>query len=288
MDKKNIRCSIVMATYNGEQYIKEQIDSILINMKENDELIISDDGSKDKTKQIIAEYQNKDKRIKLIDGPHKGVKQNFANAIEKANGKYIFLSDQDDIWKKDKIYKVIIKYKKQKKEYYYIHGNPTHYYSSIYHLEKTANNLKLVLNKENINEFDLKLIIWKNSKYVMGIVGATRDIKHDYNYSVLNDFVTKKCLLDFIAKGLKDSNLNQDLAGDSLKLVSVSVGDFSHGAYVETVTTQLIKVYNVLFKELETLKAELPKIFRYLQSDIAVNNNNYKGKTISRTTSFDE
>lgn len=196
--------------------------------------------------------------------------------------------DDDNKIAKDKIYKVIIKYKKQKKEYYYIHGNPTHYYSSIYHLEKTANNLKLVLNKENINEFDLKLIIWKNSKYVMGIVGATRDIKHDYNYSVLNDFVTKKCLLDFIAKGLKDSNLNPDLAGDSLKLVSVSVGDFSHGAYVETVTTQLIKVYNVLFKELETLKAELPKIFRYLQSDIAVNNSNYKGKTISRTTSFDE
>lgn len=107
MNKQNIRCSIVMATYNGEQYIKEQIDSILINMKENDELIISDDGSKDKTKQIIAEYQNKDKRIKLIEGPHKGVKQNFANAIEKANGKYIFLSDQDDIWKKDKIDKVL-------------------------------------------------------------------------------------------------------------------------------------------------------------------------------------
>ena len=54
MNKQNIRCSIAMATYNGEQYIKEQIDSILINMKENDELIISDDGSKDKTKQIIT------------------------------------------------------------------------------------------------------------------------------------------------------------------------------------------------------------------------------------------
>lgn len=107
MEKQKVRCSIVMATYNGEQYIKEQIDSILINMKENDELIISDDGSTDNTKQILIEYQNKDKRIKIIEGPHKGVKQNFANAIVNANGKYFFLSDQDDIWRNDKIDKVL-------------------------------------------------------------------------------------------------------------------------------------------------------------------------------------
>lgn len=113
MYKQNIRCSVVMATYNGEQYLKEQIDSILMNMKENDELIISDDGSKDNTKQIIMEYLNNDKRIKLVEGPHKGVKQNFANAIANANGKYIFLSDQDDIWEKNKIDKILKVFKKE-------------------------------------------------------------------------------------------------------------------------------------------------------------------------------
>ena len=71
-----------MATYNGEKYIKEQIDSILSNMNEEDELIISDDGSTDNTREIINGYN--DDRIKLIDGPKKGVKQNFANAIENA------------------------------------------------------------------------------------------------------------------------------------------------------------------------------------------------------------
>ena len=95
------RCSIVMATYNGEKYIKQQIESILKNMSDNDELIISDDGSTDKTIQIINEY--KDNRIKLIEGPRKGVKQNFANVIGKAEGSYIFLSDQDDIWMENKI-----------------------------------------------------------------------------------------------------------------------------------------------------------------------------------------
>lgn len=101
MGKENIRCSIVMATYNGEKYIKEQIDSILQNMNQDDELIISDDGSKDETLNIISKYN--DNRIKVIEGPRKGVKQNFANAIKNAKGEYIFLSDQDDIWMENKI-----------------------------------------------------------------------------------------------------------------------------------------------------------------------------------------
>lgn len=110
--KDNINCSIVMATYNGEKYIREQIDSILVNMKEDDELIISDDGSKDKTVIIINEYIKKDKRIKLLEGPHMGVKKNFENAIKNTNGKYIFLSDQDDIWEKNKIDIIIENFEK--------------------------------------------------------------------------------------------------------------------------------------------------------------------------------
>lgn len=104
MDK--ITNSIAMATYNGEKYIKEQIDSIIKNMGEFDELVISDDGSNDNTINIIKEYQKKDKRIKLFDGPKLGVKQNFGNAIKNTSGKYIYLSDQDDVWFDNKIKKI--------------------------------------------------------------------------------------------------------------------------------------------------------------------------------------
>lgn len=107
------KVSVAMATYNGEKYIKEQIESILENLEEQDELIISDDFSKDNTRNIIKEYENKDKRIKLIDGPKKGVKQNFANAINNCNGKYIFLSDQDDIWIKNKVQQVLNAFKEK-------------------------------------------------------------------------------------------------------------------------------------------------------------------------------
>lgn len=102
-----------MATYNGEKYIKEQINSILINLEQNDELIISDDGSKDNTRNIIQNIQKNDSRVKLFDGPKKGVKQNFANAIEKCNGEYIFLSDQDDVWNVKKVEKVLKVFKEK-------------------------------------------------------------------------------------------------------------------------------------------------------------------------------
>lgn len=107
-----IRVSVAMATYNGEKYIKQQIDSILKNLDNNDELIISDDGSTDNTLKIIKQYKKNDDRIKLFNGPGLGVKQNFANAIDKCSGEYIFLSDQDDYWIDNKVEKVLDVFKK--------------------------------------------------------------------------------------------------------------------------------------------------------------------------------
>ena len=59
--------SVCMATYNGEKYLKEQLDSILKLIKSSDELIISDDGSTDLTCTIIKEYQKEYKNINLLD-----------------------------------------------------------------------------------------------------------------------------------------------------------------------------------------------------------------------------
>lgn len=93
--------SVCMATYNGEKYIKEQLDSILGQIGKDDEVLISDDGSSDKTLEIIKEYN--DCRIVLFENYFKNVVHNFEFIINKAKGEYIFLSDQDDIWHKDKV-----------------------------------------------------------------------------------------------------------------------------------------------------------------------------------------
>jgi glycosyltransferase involved in cell wall biosynthesis len=105
--------SVCVATYNGEKFIKEQIDSIINQLSNEDEIIISDDGSADKTLEILESYN--DERIKIFhhknDKSFRGkrlatfyyVTQNFENALMKASGDYIFLSDQDDIWKPNKV-----------------------------------------------------------------------------------------------------------------------------------------------------------------------------------------
>lgn len=95
--------SVCMAVYNGEKYIKEQLDSILANLKEEDEIVVSDDGSGDRTREIMQEYVARDARIHLVEGPGKGVIRNFENALRHAGGDYLYLSDQDDIWAPGKV-----------------------------------------------------------------------------------------------------------------------------------------------------------------------------------------
>lgn len=94
--------SIAMTTYNGEKYLREQIDSILNQSYKDFELIICDDCSTDSTVQIIKSYT--DSRITLfINDTNLGFKKNFEKAIKLCSGDYIALSDQDDIWKNNKL-----------------------------------------------------------------------------------------------------------------------------------------------------------------------------------------
>lgn len=103
--------SVCMATYNGEKYIGEQIGSILPQLGEDDELIISDDGSKDRTIEVVKSFQ--DERIKILFNTEKhGYVGNFENALSHAKGDYVFLSDQDDVWKPKKVRSVMAWLKK--------------------------------------------------------------------------------------------------------------------------------------------------------------------------------
>lgn len=104
---KRLKVSVVMATYNGEKYIKEQLDSIVSQTRNPDEILIFDDASTDKTKDIIFSYEKQYDNIKvIINSKNKGWKANFAKAITLAEGDLIFLADQDDIWFQNKIQKM--------------------------------------------------------------------------------------------------------------------------------------------------------------------------------------
>jgi glycosyltransferase involved in cell wall biosynthesis len=94
--------SVCIASYNGEKYIKEQVTSILSQLDNEDEVIISDDSSSDNTIQIIESIQ--DSRIVLLQNQtfHSHV-YNFENALKHAKGEYLFLADQDDVWMPHKL-----------------------------------------------------------------------------------------------------------------------------------------------------------------------------------------
>lgn len=95
-----------MATYNGQQYIKNQLQSILTQINQDDELVIVNDASIDSTVFIIKEFQ--DSRIKLIENKiNLGVVKTFERAINNAIGDIIFLSDQDDVWLPNKVEKIL-------------------------------------------------------------------------------------------------------------------------------------------------------------------------------------
>ena len=80
--------SVCMAVYNGEKFIREQIDSILPQLGPTDELIVSDDGSKDRTLEILSSYQ--DARITILKSNSKNIIKNFENALKNAKGEVIF------------------------------------------------------------------------------------------------------------------------------------------------------------------------------------------------------
>lgn len=102
--------SVCVTTFNGEAYIGEQLSSILSQLGNNDEVIVSDDGSSDSTLKIVEEFH--DDRIKVVHHDSSTVvtdflldkpTHNFEFALQKASGDILFLSDQDDVWLPGKV-----------------------------------------------------------------------------------------------------------------------------------------------------------------------------------------
>lgn len=102
--------SVCMGTYNGETYIEQQLNTILRQTKAPEEVILCDDGSTDNTVSIIERFIRKnglDGKWKLYRNKiNKGYPSNFYYACSLCNEEIVFLADQDDIWKNDKIEKM--------------------------------------------------------------------------------------------------------------------------------------------------------------------------------------
>ena len=101
--QKKHTVTVVMATYNGEKYLKEQIDSILTQKGVSVNLLVRDDGSKDGTKQILDEYQSKG-FLTWYTGEHLNVQKGYLDLLKHVGeSDYYAFSDQDDVWDEDKL-----------------------------------------------------------------------------------------------------------------------------------------------------------------------------------------
>lgn len=95
--------SVAIASYNGEKFIREQLDSIYNQTYKNIEVVVTDDCSRDKTVEILREYHEKHGLRYYVNDKNLGLIKNFEKAMSLGKGKYIALADQDDVWKPEKI-----------------------------------------------------------------------------------------------------------------------------------------------------------------------------------------
>ncbi len=114
MQKNDNQIAILMATYNGEKYLREQIDSLFAQTYQDWHLYVHDDGSKDDTVSIVREYIVKNpKKVTLVDYPSQGgACKNFLSMLERIEAPYYMFCDQDDVWMPEKITKAYESMKK--------------------------------------------------------------------------------------------------------------------------------------------------------------------------------
>lgn len=101
-----VKISVLIAVYNGELYIEKQLESVLPQLGEGDEVIISDDNPSGRTYAAVEPFLS-DKRIRYVHGPAKGVDANKEFLLRECTGDVAFLCDQDDVWLSGKVERVM-------------------------------------------------------------------------------------------------------------------------------------------------------------------------------------
>lgn len=144
-----------MATYNGEKYLAEQLDSIINQTYHNWNLLIRDDNSTDRTLEIIQDYQKKDNRIKLLkdNKGNLGIVKNFEELLKNSESEFIMFSDQDDIWIENKLDMYLKMIEKIKNKGFMIHSDAILFDKNKSNILKDTFISKKAINKGLENVF---------------------------------------------------------------------------------------------------------------------------------------
>ncbi|MFQ8704827.1 MAG: glycosyltransferase [Thomasclavelia sp.] len=164
-----MKISVVMAVYNGSMYLLKQLESINMQTKKIDEVIIVDDCSSDDSKKIVTSFI-KEKHLdnwKLVENEvNLGYKKNFRKGLTLCTGDIIFFADQDDIWHLDKIEKMSDIMKKNQILTLASSCNFINQDDEIIDIEKRAgmsnNNLLPICVEKKLTKIDLEIVIMNN------------------------------------------------------------------------------------------------------------------------------
>lgn len=159
MIEHKITVTVLVATYNGEKFLKAQIDSLLVQKNVNVRILVRDDTSKDRTTEILDNYKRRG-CLDWYSGSHLGVEKNFLDLMKHApSADYYAFCDQDDVWDQDKLYNAVIKLEQLD------NSKPALYYSS---LKLVNSDLRYIsTHRANIERSD-------HGKFIFcGIAGCT-------------------------------------------------------------------------------------------------------------------
>lgn len=218
----NKKIDILMATYNGEKYIEEQINSIISQTYTDWNLLIRDDKSSDRTVKKLEELEKKDSRIKIIRDRkgNLGIVKNFEELLNNSKEDYVMFSDQDDIWNEDKLDIYINKINEVKKK-------DISDFIFLMHSNAVLNNGKSFIQKKFLkNNFNNLFFNY----FVQGAtVLITKEFKefilpfpkeayiHDRYFHLVSDFFFDRIFLDERTMFYRQHDNNQIGAKNDLK-----------------------------------------------------------------------
>lgn len=183
-EKVFMKISVVMATYNGEKYIKEQLDTIRKQTRKIDELVICDDKSTDRTTQIISDYIQQyglgSEWKVYVNEKNLGYANNFHQAASTAQGEIIFFADQDDLWREDKI-EVMMDIMEKYPDCQVLSSDYEPYYDGR---EETNASKKALKKMPDNNELE-KIILSAKSIYI-GAIGCCMCVRKEFYHKVNN------------------------------------------------------------------------------------------------------
>ena len=182
-----------MATYNGEKYLREQIDSLFAQTCQDWHLYVHDDGSSDGTVAILKEYNEKyHTRITLMDYPSQGgACKNFLSMLERVEAPYYMFCDQDDVWLQNKIE---VSYKRMEEEEIIHKSSPIVVNTDLTVVDKDMNEIsKSFWNYERI--YPKWIIQYEDNAAIHSVTGCTmlfndvakKAMKHPFDLAEMHD-----------------------------------------------------------------------------------------------------